>query len=804
MCFPSYKNGKLITDPQYYLDNAKTKGLIGTVVSKDVGHDLALLQLESLPVEARPLALSPKSPHPGDNVHSIGASGVGAGTLWRYTPGQVRQVYETEFHYVTGQHITSYVVETNSPVNPGDSGGPVVNDHLQLVAVVAGGDQNKSLISNNIDVREIRSFLAKYLESNGMEPEEITPPVLVKRRENVESLIKMLNSSYPAEQEKAAQTLAEMGADAQAAIPALIPLLKAHEPKIHRAVATALAQIGPPAGGFLSDLIAYLDDNQPEVRAYAARMLANRETASPKMIEAMAKAMRDKEPEVRRYAITGLTRFASEDRNVTITALFDALDDADGKVHQQATESLEKIGLQTPRDLRVVGETLTHRNPEARNFAVGVLAKGQVTREVLDVLPTALKDTDYRIRQQAVIALGRTSRDARERVYPLLMDSLRDKEKTVRKAALTALSSIGPPLGSETANLISCLQNDMPEVRTYACKSLGSLGSEAKTAVPAISEALKDADSEVAWRAAEALGRIGLDANIATPALIQAATSPEKNLRREVAVALSKIGRTERSISALFAGLDDNENDVRQAALNSLKELGLGKTELPFLGAGLKSRHPEARVFAATTLSKIGTEAAPLLMGVLSDPDASVRVKAVEGLGEIRAQEAVPKLADMLVVEKSSNQRKTIMVALERIGPGAAGAVPALCQILEGTDLDARKQAATTLAAIGPAAKSAVPALVLTLGDKRCSELVSDALVRIGKPAVPALLRVLDDRSATVRLGVVVTLGKIGPDAKSAVTPLFGRYRIEQREEVRVALRTALKQIQLKEVPNSP
>src|SRR5262249_23682794 len=163
-CFPRYKKttdgNELITAPQKYLDDFKKTGIKCEIVAKDSGHDLALVQLDSLPPYSPVVPLARKSPNIGANIYSVGASGVTPnrktgvleGTLWRLTTGQVRQVYERDDDFGSFR-VTSYVVETNAAVNRGDSGGPVVNDRGQMVAVVSSGRIHDRLVSHNIDVR---------------------------------------------------------------------------------------------------------------------------------------------------------------------------------------------------------------------------------------------------------------------------------------------------------------------------------------------------------------------------------------------------------------------------------------------------------------------------------------------------------------------------------------------------------------------------------------------------------------------------------------------------------------------------
>jgi HEAT repeat protein len=86
---------------------------------------------------------------------------------------------------------------------------------------------------------------------------------------------------------------------------------------------------------------------------------------------------------------------------------------------------------------------------------------------------------------------------------------------------------------------------------------------------------------------------------------------------------------------------------------------------------------------AAEALGRIGAAAVPALVESLQNPDAAVRLKAIEVLG--------------------------------RMGADAKDAVPHLIRLLDDPDLNVRKAAARTLGRIGPAAQQAVPSLMKTL-----------------------------------------------------------------------------------------
>ena len=48
-------------------------------------------------------------------------------------------------NFENGQTVEAMFLETQKPVNPGDSGGPTVNDRGELVAVVSSGNPKADL-----------------------------------------------------------------------------------------------------------------------------------------------------------------------------------------------------------------------------------------------------------------------------------------------------------------------------------------------------------------------------------------------------------------------------------------------------------------------------------------------------------------------------------------------------------------------------------------------------------------------------------------------------------------------------------
>jgi S1-C subfamily serine protease len=178
--FPAYENGKsaAVAERSYYLNLIRHgRGIRGKVIAREPKCDLALIQLETVPEEARQLPMAHESPSPGQDVHSVGNPGQ-SGALWVYTPGKVRQVYHQRWHAGTGSDkfdVDAKIVETQSPINRGDSGGPLVNNKGELVGVTQGQLLDAQQLSLFIDVSEVLSFLKriKHLPAAARESSQI-------------------------------------------------------------------------------------------------------------------------------------------------------------------------------------------------------------------------------------------------------------------------------------------------------------------------------------------------------------------------------------------------------------------------------------------------------------------------------------------------------------------------------------------------------------------------------------------------------------------------------------------------------
>ncbi|MHC4789551.1 MAG: HEAT repeat domain-containing protein [Planctomycetota bacterium] len=184
---------------------------------------------------------------------------------------------------------------------------------------------------------------------------------------------------------------------------------------------------------------------------------------------------------------------------------------------------------------------------------------------------------------------------------------------------------------------------------------------------------------------------------------------------------------------------------------------------------GMDEAREAARELAA--LGSAAAQAVPALLAALDDEELWVAVVEALGILGPHAAGAVPALEDLLSRRIAGNEGDAghVAEALGKIGPEAHPAVPLLIEALEQDPDDNRP--ATALGGIGPAAAPAIP--ILVQGLKEDSISFPSGLAGIGKAAVPALREVLGKSTDQEELvNATLALKWMGPDAEEAVPEL--------------------------------
>ena len=177
------------------------------VYATDKEHDLALLRLAKKPPylsEIRPIPLADTGAAPGEECIAIGHPT--AGLLWTMRSGDVAGVGDWPQEHIAavitslaasgaskGQaekslsHVPKRrVVLSTCPINPGDSGGPLLNTDGELVGVTfgmpnTGSDQNVSLdkFSYHVHVDELKPFIHNKPDAPEVSVPSPWPPAIL-------------------------------------------------------------------------------------------------------------------------------------------------------------------------------------------------------------------------------------------------------------------------------------------------------------------------------------------------------------------------------------------------------------------------------------------------------------------------------------------------------------------------------------------------------------------------------------------------------------------------------------------------
>jgi S1-C subfamily serine protease len=107
---------------------------LGVILASDPSRDLALLVIQGVPDSVRPIPSGTiDAVRPGDDVVVIGHP---LGLLWSITTGIVSGIRSN--YQISDSAVESTVVQTQTPVNPGNSGGPLLTSDGHLIGVIFG------------------------------------------------------------------------------------------------------------------------------------------------------------------------------------------------------------------------------------------------------------------------------------------------------------------------------------------------------------------------------------------------------------------------------------------------------------------------------------------------------------------------------------------------------------------------------------------------------------------------------------------------------------------------------------------
>ncbi len=418
-------------------------------------------------------------------------------------------------------------------------------------------------------------------------------------------------------------------------------------------------------------------------------------------------------------------------------------------------------------------------------------------RRAIGVLVDSLKDKDAAIRGAAIAPLQRIGEPVVEPVLELagawdqyVRDAVRDVLAVVGEPATPALMKIvyeyEPPPGVRPAEhlrrqgtavatlekmkapaihaLVEGLKNPHPEVRGSIVTMLGHIAdqsvavplapADAERVIQPLLKALRDPAWTVRRKAAEALG----------PMFAKTVAAPTPAGNNPLIEYLGASDVPDRVTTRLIQLLDDRRPDVKAAAAQSLGLIGDARAAQPLVHT-LMEKPEGAWKELELALERIGVPAVAAVSKALASNNADVRVVATNVLADIGDPSTVEPLARALG-DANPEVRRRAAEALKTTANSRA--VPSLIRALQDEDWHVYVAARDALVHVGPPAVPALVKVFATAGttDERVALMAQQALTRIGEPAIAPLIDELSSPNAKSRTWAAIALGQIGEPAR--------------------------------------
>ena len=547
-----------------------------------------------------------------------------------------------------------------------------------------------------------------------------------------------------------------IGSDAKAAVPAIQKKFLVEKAHVHQ-YAQALSKIGKEG---LPGLMAGAKASDPTVRQVSISHLGQ---VNPEGAPLLIDLLGEKEVEVRRQAIQTLAGMRVGDKSVVVAFAY-SLKDADETVRQGAMQGIQILGPLAKAAAPKVMEALTDLNPNVRQQAFYTLQNmGENPREGLKKALDSKNDT---VRIGAAALMMQVGFEP-ELAQPILLDALASANKTVRAQAAITLAQFRRELEKVVPILVEGLKNESADVRRQTLVSLQNLGDLGATAVPAILEALEDPDVSVRRQAIYAANNYRNSADKFGPAMMKLAKDENNTIRQAVMQVIWQQGA--KAIPIAIQGLKDTDANVRQQAVFALQNIRGGnmKEHLEVIAPLMKDPNDQIRMSIAGMLGNVQDESVvPLLVEAIKDKNQSVVYNALYSIQRLgaRASKATPALAELLE-SKDANARNIAMSALMNIGGDGPELVTKVYKSTKNSQ--AKGEMLRTMVFNGGRREKALPLIEEAMQDKdqplrMAAVQCLQNLAHQSQPAYDALVKAMNDEDKDVRVQAIQGVQNFG------------------------------------------
>lgn len=296
-----------------------------------------------------------------------------------------------------------------------------------------------------------------------------------------------------------------------------------------------------------------------------------------------------------------------------------------------------------------------------------------------------------------------------------------------------------------------------------------------------LQEALKSHDNIMKIGAIRALQETPKDEYVRT--LIEVLNDHDRLVRINAAIALGKIKNPLAVIALVYHIVSDEDKDVQLYSLWAYRQIDYAKASPRLVKILLESNNEAMKKFAAAEIRQKGDikSIESLIQRFQNNKFYSpydLDIRAIDGLYYI-GYSTVEPLVKCLDSEDLRVKANAIY-ALGRIGDERA--IQPLINHLSGANIEIRSRISDALIKIG---RASIPALIRLLDDKdrEIRWIAAYSIGKIGSDAGPVLLKAFEARGSNVTEDMIYALGIVG--GKSSFEPIYNVYASIRNESIR-------------------
>jgi len=625
----------------------------------------------------------------------------------------------------------------------------------------------------------------------------------------IESFISALGSE---DSDIRRRNIARLQSSGKAAVPLMIKALNSENSDIRSGAAEVLSGYGE---ALMPTFIKVLTSGKENARDGAARAIGRCGRNSVKYIEDI---INDKDYRKRRAAVQALGYLGEKDSSVTeILAAF--LYDKNEKVSLQSANSLKHLEWKPQNKLEAA----------AYYYATGEAEKGALyPSETVSVAIRDIKNPDVLRRKKAAKHLSKISSDI---VIQPLAAFLQDSSDEVRYTAIEGISNINDR--RFVPYLVKAMEDKNSNIRNEAAWALDRYGWKPRTywektryliikekwveilplkdyAIPVLTEYLCDENPAVRLKVTEvfkAMGKPGYSAinealKSENPLLRKRAAEAAAIIKQKTPVRKTGGDANTRNIHGqenIEEELLKRKEDLKNKGLKSsgawyiiLTKSGIRPFAAEKLSKALSSENEMVRSSVAEKLGSMESISEEPLLHLLKDRKYSVKIAAIESLGELKSKKSVPHLVNLLRYEN----RSVCITVIESLGKikEPKSIIPMLKLSSEGDDELKR----TVSAAVSGMETAALPILKEALegSDRKTKIAAMQALAGIKNTiSVTYAVRMLNDPDSRVRESAVNSLKEMSNFMFNNIMDESKRLATQGTDREKTGIITALSRI---------